>query len=497
MSLSERKEELARRRKSLSLFRRPISTLSAFVGYLVSVGEAAVGWAGENGATVRVALACLALLTAVDWLPTVAQMTGLSMDGFGPLLSLIDPVNEVAWFAAYWMGLGILSSVGLGTGAHTGILFLFPHILKVVLAAEACGHLRFPAHFDVWIGSHGRNPWACDATDFFALDLLPATATATLWTIAAKVAPAAFFWGAGTAIGEIPPYFVARAASLAGAQNAELDELMTSQSAIPGVDAMRDWMIKFLENNGFWGVLLMAAWPNAMFDLCGLLCGAFLMPFWTFFGATFIGKAIFKVAGQVLFFVVMFTDEHLERAIAMLEWLIPDAYEPCLAAGARAECHVLLHEAMIHTRQQFRSGNVGATSDVSLVKQGWQMFVTLLIGYFVVSCVEQLAQQHQATVDEALIESWEAEAEAEAEAEVKPRRSPAKRASATKASPKKETKATTTTTTTPKKASRTSRSPARGRTPTTAAARTTLSPVRGVSPVASRTRRSSTGRSKE
>jgi hypothetical protein len=58
-------------------------------------------------------------------------------------------------------------------------------------------------------------------------------------------------------------------------------------------------------------------------------------------------------------------------------------------------------------------------------------------------------------------------------------------------------RATTTTTTTPKKASRTSRSPARGRTPPTAAARTTLSPVRGVSPVASRTRRSSTGRSKE
>jgi len=476
LSLSAKKDALVQNRKSLSLVRRPIATISAFVGYLVSVTQAGIAYAAQHTHAVQLAISLLLLLTIIDWLPMLAHTTGSSLEWATPLLQIIDPVNEVAWFATYWLGLGVLSSVGLGTGAHTGILFLFPHILKVVLAAEACGHLRFPAHFDVWIGSHGRNPWACDAPDFFALDLIPATATASLWTIAAKVAPAAFFWGAGTAIGEIPPYFVARAASLAGAQNAELDELMTSKSSIPGVDAMRDWMIKFLERNGFWGVLLMAAWPNAMFDLCGLLCGAFLMPFWTFFGATFIGKAIFKVAGQVLFFVVMFTDEHLERAIALLEWLIPDAYEPCLAAGARAECHVLLHEAMIHTRQQFRAGNVGATSDVSLVKQGWQAFVTLLIGYFVVSCVEQLAQQHQATVDEALVAQWEAEERAAA---TTPKRSPTKAAtSATTTSPQK------------KKQSRTSRSPARR------APASQPNATRSPSPVARRTRRSSTGRDK-
>ena len=31
----------------------------------------------------------------------------------------------------WWVGLGVLSSIGLGTGMHTGLLFLFPHILKV------------------------------------------------------------------------------------------------------------------------------------------------------------------------------------------------------------------------------------------------------------------------------------------------------------------------------------------------------------------------------
>jgi len=35
----------------------------------------------------------------------------------------------------------------------------------------------------------------------------------------------AFLWGLGTAIGELPPYYVARAASLAGKKSEELEEL--------------------------------------------------------------------------------------------------------------------------------------------------------------------------------------------------------------------------------------------------------------------------------
>ena len=35
------------------------------------------------------------------------------------------------WWAVWWVGLGILSSIGLGTGMHSGLLFLFPHMLKV------------------------------------------------------------------------------------------------------------------------------------------------------------------------------------------------------------------------------------------------------------------------------------------------------------------------------------------------------------------------------
>lgn len=40
------------------------------------------------------------------------------------------------WWAVWWVGLGILSSIGLGTGMHSGLLFLFPHMLKVLCSSH-------------------------------------------------------------------------------------------------------------------------------------------------------------------------------------------------------------------------------------------------------------------------------------------------------------------------------------------------------------------------
>jgi hypothetical protein len=58
---------------------------------------------------------------------------------------------------------------------------------------------------------------------------------------------------------------------------------------------MKNWMLGFIRRHGFWGILLLAAYPNAAFDLCGICCGHFLMPFWQFFGATLLGKGVIKV----------------------------------------------------------------------------------------------------------------------------------------------------------------------------------------------------------
>ncbi|KAF9270987.1 Vacuolar membrane protease, partial [Mortierella alpina] len=44
----------------------------------------------------------------------------------------------------------------------------------------------------------------------------------TIYSIFRAVQWESFFWGLGTAIGELPPYFVARAAALSGNRNEEL-----------------------------------------------------------------------------------------------------------------------------------------------------------------------------------------------------------------------------------------------------------------------------------
>ena len=38
----------------------------------------------------------------------------------------------------YWLVLGIMSSVGLGTGLHTFVLYLGPHIAKTTIQAYEC-----------------------------------------------------------------------------------------------------------------------------------------------------------------------------------------------------------------------------------------------------------------------------------------------------------------------------------------------------------------------
>ena len=55
-----------------------------------------------------------------------------------------DSKDQLLW-GLYWIWLGILSSVGLGTGLHTFLLFLGPFIAKVTLAAYECGSTDFPS----------------------------------------------------------------------------------------------------------------------------------------------------------------------------------------------------------------------------------------------------------------------------------------------------------------------------------------------------------------
>ena len=102
-------------------------------------------------------------------------------------------------FAVWWIGLGIASSVGFGTGLHTFVLYLGPHIAKVTMAANSCNYVpqSLPSR---WNFHH-----------FKKCPEFSGTPTVAVFNIYQAVIIEAFLWGLGTAIGELPPYYVARA----------------------------------------------------------------------------------------------------------------------------------------------------------------------------------------------------------------------------------------------------------------------------------------------
>merc|ERR1740123_2117396 len=78
------------------------------------------------------------------------------------------------------------------------------------------------------------------------------------------------------------------------------------------------FMHDLVHRAGFFGILAAASIPNPLFDLAGITCGHFLIPFWTFFGATLIGKAIIKMHIQKIFVILAFNNQLLETAISLL-----------------------------------------------------------------------------------------------------------------------------------------------------------------------------------
>jgi len=56
-------------------------------------------------------------------------------------VSFLNPIKVFIFFAFYWIILGVASSIGLGTGLHTFVLYLGPHIAKVAMVATNCGYL--------------------------------------------------------------------------------------------------------------------------------------------------------------------------------------------------------------------------------------------------------------------------------------------------------------------------------------------------------------------
>uniref|UniRef100_A0A3Q3ECY2 Vacuole membrane protein 1 n=1 Tax=Labrus bergylta TaxID=56723 RepID=A0A3Q3ECY2_9LABR len=274
LSVIEMKQRDREERESLVMWKNPLLTLYYFTLELLITLKEWIQRLWQQRQTVFGLLILLILLSIAYCIEGTHQ-------------KYVHYMEKKTLWCSYWVGLGILSSVGLGTGLHTFLLYLGPHIASVTLAAYECGSVDFP-----------EPPYPDQI-------VCPQQEVISLWTIISKVQLEACMWGAGTAIGELPPYFMARAARLSGADPDDEDyqkfeEMLDETNAAQDVATRAKLAVqKLIQRVGFFGILACASIPNPLFDLAGITCGHFLVPFWTFFGATLIGKAVIKMHIQV------------------------------------------------------------------------------------------------------------------------------------------------------------------------------------------------------
>lgn len=147
------------------------------------------------------------------------------------------------------------------------------------------------------------------------------------------------------------------------------------------------------------------------------------MPFWTFFGATFIGKAVIRNGYQSVVYVALCSEKYLEILIQLLQQLTPDSLH-CdkiireVLEESRNSFHKQVTESMSAAEiiskngdsYSYNSKKVGGGSLSSASKSSsssianqvffwWQMFMAFILLSFFLSCVSHFAQYHQLTLD--------------------------------------------------------------------------------------------------
>ncbi|CAM9495388.1 unnamed protein product [Ascophyllum nodosum] len=382
-------------RRKIGVFRHPMTTLWYF-------GKSVGRWAKSSARTVTnlPAFGYIVVPSATAWF-LLRTFSGLHS-------AAIDEVEHYVEFAVWWVGLGILSSVGLGAGIQTGILFLLPHIMKTCLTVEACDSLDFRASGDMWF-SNADDMFACpdegEALFEGGEDGIMSPVSVTYVGTFLKVYPACVLWGIGTAIGEIPPYALSYAAAEAGEDHErgeELRELGDRTHFVGKFDLMtrlKMWMISLLKRKGFLGIFFLSSIPNMAFDLCGMACGAGMMPFWTFFGGTLLGKAVVRVGIQTAFFTMLFHEEHLESFISIVRRWTPSSWD---LGGALHGALVQGKARLQKTAQVVGGGDKDMSSVSSLtevgtvrsrMKEAWTAILVMFVIIFLVSMVDQIARR--------------------------------------------------------------------------------------------------------
>ncbi|WOL16919.1 hypothetical protein Cni_G25707 [Canna indica] len=317
----------------------------------------------------------------------------------------IQEFTSYTRFILWWVTLGVLSSIGLGSGLHTFVLYLGPHIAFFTIKAMKCGRADLKtAPYDT-IQFKTSPSWLEKDCSNFGDPVYPSLPGSLVRVPISSILPQvqleAFLWGLGTALGELPPYFISRAARLSGNKVDAMAELNSDSSNDDGffssyLKKMKYWLLSHFEHLNFTTILLLASVPNPLFDLAGIMCGQFGIPFWKFFLATTLGKAVIKTHIQAIFIISLCNNQ-------LLEWV---ENKLILVLGLIPGFSSLLPELItkLHSVQdKFLSAPVsaGPTLSEGMAKRWnlsftliWNSVIWLMLINFFMKIVEATAQRY-------------------------------------------------------------------------------------------------------
>lgn len=131
--------------------------------------------------------------------------------------------------------------------------------------------------------------------------------------------------------------------------------------------------------------------------MAGITCGHFLVPFWTFFGATLIGKAIIKMHIQKLFVIIAFNETLITTALSWLNVL------PIFGRKLQEPFKTFLdgQKTKLH-RGKYKDGTtIQESNSNNLLSAIFEKFVFAMILYFVISIINSLAQSYHKRIRKA------------------------------------------------------------------------------------------------
>ncbi|GLT99665.1 hypothetical protein SLE2022_170890 [Rubroshorea leprosula] len=315
MSIADLRKKHQQELENLTLTSQPFKTLKFFGLAIIQYFKQSIVYILAKGGWL------LLLSTAV----LAFGILLLTIDG--PHEKHIEELSKYAQFGLWWIALGVASSIGLGSGLHTFVLYLGPHIALFTIKAMQCGRVDLKsATYDTIQLKRGPS-WLDKTCEEFGPPLFQSSQglRVPLSSILPHVQIEAILWGIGTALGELPPYFLSRAASISGSKVDAVQELDSTEDngfIATHLKEIKRWLLTHSQYLNFFTILVLASVPNPLFDLAGIMCGQFGIPFWKFFLATLLGKAIIKTHIQTAFIISVCNNQLLNWVENELIWVL-------------------------------------------------------------------------------------------------------------------------------------------------------------------------------